>query len=298
MSTSTGPRTTSSRHGTTGRVLITGGAGQLARDITEAFRAADWEVDAPTRVQLDVTNRRAVLGFVEARRPRAIVNAAAWTNPQGCEDEPLRAWTLHAMAVRHLAEASRASGAHLCQISTDYVFDGSPGHSHDEWDTPVPTSVYGRSKFAGESEVPDGATVIRTSRLVGAHGNNVGRNVLRLARRSPDQRFGFDTHHKGCVTFTTDLAAVIERLVAERLPGMYHVTNPGVVTWYEFARTVLAAAGEDPDRVGAVDASRADVAITRPEYSVLENVALRAAGLDVLPPWQDSVGRFVASLSD
>lgn len=279
------------------RVLITGGGGQLATDLVERFTAMGWTVAAPTHAELDVTDRNAVLTVVDSTRPDAIVNTAAWCNPQGCEDDPTKAWAIHAMAVRHLGEAGRTSGAHLCQISTDYVFDGTPGRSHNEWDNPSPTSVYGRSKLAGEHETPDGATIIRTSRLVSRHGSNVGRNVLRLARKNPDQKFGFDSFHQGCVTFTTDLAVTVEALVAGRAPGIYHATNQGVSTWYEFARVVLSAAGEDPERVGAINADQQSGPLTRPEYSVLENVALGASGLPPLPDWRDSVGAFVASMT-
>lgn len=275
---------------------MTGGDGQLGRDLVERFDSCGWKVTAPARSRLDVTDRHAVLDLIGSTRPDVIVNAAAWTNPQGCEDEPARAWSVHAMAVRHLAEAARATGAHLCQISTDYVFDGSSATSHTEWDPPAPTSVYGRSKLAGEYEVPDGSTIVRTSRLVGRHGNNVGRNVLRLARKNPDQRFGFDSFHKGCITFTTDLARSVEHLVSERLPGVHHATNQGVTTWYEFARAVLAAAGEDPDRVAPIEATGTSGALTRPEYSVLENVALGSSSFGTLPDWQESLGPFVASL--
>lgn len=285
-------------HDGRGSVLVTGGSGQLARDLASRFAATGWTVHAPTREELDVSDRRAVLAMVDDTEPDVIVNAAAWTNPQGCEDEPRRAWAVHTMAVRHLAEACRSTGAHLCQISTDYVFDGTPGRSHTEWDPPIPTSVYGRSKLAGEHEVPDGATVIRTSRLVGRHGNNVGRNVLRLARRNPDQGFGFDSYHRGCITFTTDLSVAVERIAHERMPGVFHVTNQGVTTWYEFARAVLEAAGEDPDRVSPVDGSRNPAMATRPEYSVLENVALAASGMALLPEWRESVTAFVGSLHD
>lgn len=276
-------------------VLITGGGGQLATDLVERFGTQGWQVHAPAHTDLDVADRASVLASVATIRPDAIVNAAAWTNPQGCEDDPARAWATHAMAVRHLAEASRATDAHLCQISTDYVFDGAPGGIHTEWDTPAATSVYGRSKLGGEHEVPDGATIVRTSRLISHHGNNVARNVLRLAATNPGQQFRFDATHQGCPTFTTDLAATVEVLVAARLPGVYHVTNQGVTTWYEFARAVLREAGDDPDRVAPFDGPGPTGPLARPRSSVLANVALPAAGLGLPPTWQESLGRFVSA---
>lgn len=274
------------------KVLITGGAGQLARDLAERFVTKGWELAAPTHAELDVTDRAAVIGRVSTARPDAIVNAAAWTDPQGCEEDPGKAWAVHAMAVRHLSEAARATGAHLCQISTDYVFDGAAGGVHTEWDPPAPTSVYGRSKFGGELEVPDGATIVRTSRLISRHGNNVARNVLRLSAANPDQQFRFDAQHRGCPTFTVDLAATVEALVSARLPGIYHVTNQGVTTWFEFARAVLEAAGRDPGRVAPFEGGQVNGPLARPDYSVLDNVALPAAGLALLPDWRTSLARF------
>lgn len=275
------------------RVLITGGSGQLGTDLIERFSTSGWQTSAPTHDELDVTDRTAVLRHVSTVEPDAIVNAAAWCDPQGCEDDPVRAWAVHAMAVRHLAEASRATGAHLCQISTDYIFDGAPGGTHTEWDRPEPTSVYGRSKLGGEHEVPDGGTIVRTSRLIGRHGNNVARNVLRLASENPNQQFRFDATRRGCATFTTDLTTSVESLVRARLPGTYHITNQGVTTWYEFARAVLVLAGHDPERVTPFDGPAPAGALGRPESSVLDNMALAAAGLPLLPTWQASLRGFV-----
>lgn len=279
----------------TGRssVLVTGGGGQLARDVVRRCTERGWRVQAPSHAELDVTDRTAVLAWLSSSRVDVVINAAAWCDPNGCEADAQRAWAVHAMAVRHLAEACRTTGAHLCQISTDYVFDGTPGTSHTEWDPPAPVSVYGRSKLGGEHEVPDGATIVRTSRLLSLHGNNVARNVLRLAATNPDQQFRFDAFHRGCVTFTTDLAGVIETIAAARLPGVYHVTNQGVTTWYEFVQALFALAGHDPGRVGAVEAPGSAGPLDRPEYSVLDNVALPAAGLELLPEWRTSAARFV-----
>lgn len=279
------------------KILITGGNGQLATELALVFSTHGWQVNAPGHEELDVTDRTAVLEAVEGIKPHAVINAAAWTNPVGCDEDPARAWAIHAMAVRHLAEACRNHGAYLCQISTDYVFDGSPNNSHTEWDRPAPTCTYGQSKLGGELEVPDGHTIVRTSRLISHHGNNVGRNVLRLATTNRDQEFKFDAHHKGCVTFTADLAEVIHTLVTEHRPGIYHVTNSGPHTWFEFVQTMLAQAGLDPNRVGPLPTDTALPGPIRPEYSVLENVALAASGISPPGPWCDSLEKFIASAS-
>lgn len=274
-------------------VLITGGQGQLAQDLVRRFTEGGWQVAAPSHADFDITDRAAVLDRISSLRPDVVVNAAAWTDPEGCEADPARAWATHAMAVRHLAEGARSTSAHLCQISTDYVFDGTPGGAHTEWDAPAATSVYGRSKLGGENEVPDGATIVRTSRLVCRHGNNVARNVLCLAAANPDQQFRFDDSQRGCVTFTSDLAGAIESVAATRMPGTYHVTNQGVTTWYQFVRALLQYAGHDPARAAPFDGGAVTGKLARPESSVLENVALPAAGIDLLPEWRATLSGFV-----
>lgn len=280
--------------GSPNTVLITGGRGQLATDLASTFAAHGWDVRAPGHDELDITDRSAVNDLISSTRPTAVINAAAWTNPGGCEEDPLKAWSINAMAVRFLAEACASAGSHLCQISSDYVFDGAPGDSHTEWDRPLPTGIYGRSKLGGEMEVAPQHTVVRTSRLVSHHGNNVGRNVLRLATQNPDQQFRFDDHHKGCVTFTSDLAETVHTLVSERLPGIYHVTNQGTLTWFEFASALLRTAQLDPGRVAPFAPGTQIPGPVRPEHSVLDNVALRAAGLDTPPPWTESLAAFVS----
>ena len=147
------------------RVLITGAAGQVGRELVEIF--ADHEVIAANRGLLDVTSRDDVLQIVTTTRPDAIVHAAAWTAVDACEGDPDRAFLVNTLGARFVAEAARAVGAHLCQISTDYVFDGTKASPYVEWDEPNPQSVYGRSKLAGERALGPEATIVRTSsRLV------------------------------------------------------------------------------------------------------------------------------------
>jgi len=226
------------------RVLVTGAGGQLGRDVVAACRRVGDDVVAADHATLDVTDRDAVLGTVLSTVPDAVVHCAAWTAVDLCESDPARAYLHNALAVRWVAEAARRSGAHLVHMSTDYVFDGEQPEPYTEWDRPVPRSVYGRSKLAGEREALDGvpgAAVVRTSWLCGEHGANMVKTVLRLAGEHPVLTFVDD--QRGHPTFTADLALVLRRFAVERRPGLYHVTNQGAVSWYEFAGAVLAAAG-------------------------------------------------------
>lgn len=279
------------------RVLITGGTGQLGSELARAFAASgSWEVVAPGHAALDVGDRDAVLQATEAAGPDVVVHAGAWTAVDACESDPDRAFRVNALGTRHVAEGARRAGAHLCYVSTDYVFDGEADRPYTEWDDPGPRSVYGRSKLGGERACPPDATVVRTSWVCGARGANMVKTVLELAEGPGPLRFVAD--QRGCPTMAADLAAAIRRLSVDRRPGLFHVTNQGETTWYGLARAVLAAAGHDPGRVEPI--ATADLQpprpAPRPAYSVLDNAALRLSGLAPLPEWEDSLGRLVREL--
>jgi dTDP-4-dehydrorhamnose reductase len=279
------------------RVLITGAGGQVGHELVGAF--ADQDVIAAGHAELDVADRATVLAAVTTLMPDAIVHAAAFTAVDACETEVARAYTVNALGTRHVAEAARRVGAHLVYLSTDYVFDGTKPTPYDEWDVPHPQSVYGRSKYAGECEVaatPD-ATIVRIAWVFGAHGHNIVKTILALAAEHPTLRFVDD--QRGRPTAAADVAALIRRLVGERRPGLFHATNQGAVSWFEFARAVLESAGLDPARVEPISTTELDPPrpAPRPANSVLDDVALRLSGLPVLPHFRESLDRVVRALT-
>jgi dTDP-4-dehydrorhamnose reductase len=279
------------------RVLITGASGQVGHELVGAF--ADQDVIAAGHAELDVADRATVLAAVTTLMPDAIVHAAAFTAVDACETEVARAYTVNALGTRHVAEAARRVGAHLVYLSTDYVFDGTKPTPYDEWDVPHPQSVYGRSKYAGECEVaatPD-ATIVRIAWVFGAHGHNIVKTILALAAEHPTLRFVDD--QRGRPTAAADVASLIRRLVGERRPGLFHATNQGAVTWFEFARAVLESAGLDPARVEPISSAELDPPrpAPRPANSVLDDVALRLSGLPVLPHFRESLDRVVRALT-
>ncbi len=283
------------------RVLITGAAGQLGQDLVAAFRAGDRrdEVVAADRARLDVGDRDMVMQAVPLLRPDVVVHAGAWTAVDACEADPDRAFRVNALGTRNVAEAARLAGAHVLYVSTDYVFDGRAGRPYREWDDTNPLSVYGRSKLGGERELMTllpGSTIVRTSWVCGAHGANMVKSILRLAAERPELAFVDDQH--GCPTFTEDLAGMIVRLAGARLPGLFHVTNQGSTTWYQFARDVVTAAGRDPSMVRPIATSELDPhrAAPRPANSVLDNAALRLAGVALLPDHHEPLERTVKHL--
>jgi dTDP-4-dehydrorhamnose reductase len=186
-------------------------------------------------------------------------------------------------------------GAHVVQVSTDYVFDGTKPTPYVEWDPTHPMSAYGRSKRGGELEVDPASTIVRTAWVCGAHGGNMVKTVLRLADR-PELAFVDD--QRGSPTFTADLAQAIRRLAVARLPGTFHVTNQGETTWYGFVRDILEASGHDPGKVRPITTAELDPPrpAPRPANSVLDNAALRLGGLPLLPHYRDALGRLLREL--
>jgi dTDP-4-dehydrorhamnose reductase len=278
------------------RVLLTGARGQLGRELEAVFSPAGDEVASADQATFDLADRDAVLQAVGAVAPDAIVHAGAWTDVDGCEREPDRAYAVNALGTRNVAEAARACGARVCYVSTDYVFDGRADRPYHEWDATNPLSVYGRSKLAGESVLGPADTVVRTSWVCGRHGRNFVRTILSRAVEGEALTVVDDQH--GCPTFADDLAGMIRRLVVARRPGTFHVTNQGATTWYRFARDVVAAAGLDPGLVQPTTTAEMQPPrpAPRPAFSVLDNAALRLSGVPLLPEYHEPLERLVKEL--
>jgi dTDP-4-dehydrorhamnose reductase len=277
-------------------VLVTGAGGQLGTDVVAAFEASGHHVVGADHAALDVADRHQVLQAVTGLRPDLVVHAAAWTAVDACEADPDRAFAVNALGTRHVAEAARLVGAHVVAISTDYVFDGTSARPYVEWDQPNPQSVYGRSKLGGEQELDPASTLVRTAWVMGPHGHNMAKTVLRLLGEGRPLAFVDD--QRGSPTTTGDLAAAVHRLAVARQPGTFHVTNQGDTTWHGFACAVVAAAGGDPGSVRAIRTEELDPRrpAPRPAMSVLDNAALRLQGLPLLPDWEESVVRLVGEL--
>ena len=297
------------------RVLVTGGNGQLGRDLGDVLGgvvpdggvgpggagAGDIDLLSTDIDTLDIVDRAAVAEAFEGFRPQVVIHGGAFTAVDACESQPDTAYAVNALGTRHVAEAAVRVGAHLVYVSTDYVFDGTLDRPYGEWDDPNPQSVYGRSKRGGELEVAaigGPATIVRTAWVSGAHGSNMVKTVLRLAQADPDATLRFVDDQHGTPTFTADLAPAIVGLALDRRPGTFHVTNRGETTWFGFAGAVLSAAGLDPGRVEPISTEALDPPrpAPRPANSRLDNAALRLSGLPLLPEWTESLGRLVGVL--
>ena len=278
------------------RVLVTGAGGQLGQELVTAFSLAGDQVTACDHVLLDVADRDRVLQVVGAVVPDVVVHAGAWTDVDGCERDPDRAYAVNAMGTRHVAEGARAAGARVCYVSTDYVFDGRADRPYREWDATNPLSVYGRSKLAGEAALAATDTVVRTSWLCGRHGRNFVKTILGRATEGKELSVVDDQH--GCPTFADDLAGMVRRLAVERRPGVFHVTNQRQTTWYGFAREAVKAAGLDVGLVRPVSTDRMQPPrpAPRPAFSVLDNSALRLSGIPLLADHHEPLERLVKEL--
>ena len=259
------------------RILLTGARGQLGTDI--ALRLSDRdEVLAVDLPEFDLTDRDTSLGMVTQFSPDVILHCAAFTAVDRCEAEPETAWRANALATRFLADGARRVGAHVVYISTDYVFDGTKAGPYLEWDRPNPQSVYGRSKLGGELEIDANWSVVRTSWVCGEHGHNMVKTLLSLGEGTKPLSFVDD--QLGHPTFTSDLAGMAIKLGRERVPGTFHCTNQGAVSWYQVARTVFDLAGFDPERISPIMTTDLDPPrpAPRPANSVLDNFAWRHHG--------------------
>ncbi|WP_440708494.1 dTDP-4-dehydrorhamnose reductase [Herbiconiux sp. YIM B11900] len=270
------------------RYLITGAAGMLGRDLQDALEGRD--VVALTRSQLDITDPAAVAAAVSGID--VVFNCAAYTAVDAAETDEDAARVVNAVGPATLAEATAASGAKLFQISTDYVFQGDATSPYAEDEPRDPLNAYGRTKAGGETAVlglnPAGGYVVRTAWLYGRHGANFPATMLRLGRERDSVTVVAD--QVGQPTWTADLARQLVLLADSDAPaGIYHGTNSGQASWFEFAQATFQEAGLDPAKVGPTDSSQFVRPAPRPAYSVLGHDAWSRAGLPPMRPWRTAL---------
>lgn len=272
------------------RWLIAGAFGMLGRDLQRQLVAAGHDVTALSHRDLEVTDADAVEAAVAGHD--VVVNAAAFTRVDDAEVEIDAATAVNATGAANLASASALARARFVQISTDYVFDGHASTPYPE-DAPVsPLSVYGRSKADGERlarlAYPDGTVILRTAWLYGASGANFVSAILGLAAHK--DTVSVLTDQLGQPTWTVDLARQIVQTVDARVPaGIYHATNAGATSRFDFAREIFRLAGLDPERVIRSASGADDRPAPRPAYSVLGQDAWGTVGVRAMRPWQEAL---------
>jgi dTDP-4-dehydrorhamnose reductase len=273
------------------RLLLTGAAGMLGHDLTDAAARAGHDVIPLSHADLDVLDAAAVRAAVAAARPDAVVNCAAWTDVDGAEAEEAAATALNGDAAGHVAAAAAQAGAFAIQVSTDYVFDGTATEPYTESAPTGPRSAYGRSKLAGELAVaaaaPGAHAIVRTAWLFGRHGGNFVATMLRLAGERDALTVVDD--QVGCPTYTGHLAAALVEIAELRLAGIRHVAGAGACSWYDLAAATFAATGAD---VALTRGRTADLGrpAPRPAFSVLRS---ERPDNPALPPWQDGLTAYL-----
>jgi dTDP-4-dehydrorhamnose reductase len=274
------------------KTLIIGCSGQLGTEC-RSVRPDATGIDFP---ELDISNRFQCLEKLDQLRPDVIVNCAAYTAVDACETDST-CWKVNADGPKHLAEWAAGNGAFLVHVSTDYVFGGDRPlfEASVEADPTGPVSEYGRSKLAGEQAILESdapAAVLRTAWLYGRTGKNFLKTMLRLALQDPDREVRVVNDQFGSPTWARTLARQITFVAERRLTGVFHATSEGYCSWYELARRFLERM-DVPFRMAPCSTAEYPTPARRPANSILENAALKQAGVNLFDNWETELEQFV-----
>lgn len=277
------------------RIVITGANGQLGNEMRLlAGKQARFEFDFTDIQDLDLCDAEAVSAYFASKGPAYLVNCAAYTNVNKAESEEALAYQVNRDAIGNLARAAAENATKVLHVSTDYVFDGKGKRPYREDDAPCPASVYGRSKLAGEQVLrqycPD-SVIVRTAWLYSSFGNNFVKTMLRLGAQAPEVRVVAD--QVGTPTYAGDLAKALMQIIlsAEEdafVPGIYHFTNEGICSWYDFAREIFARSGINTP-LTAISTDDYPTPAQRPAYSVLDKSKIKNTYGLKIPEWQESL---------
>jgi dTDP-4-dehydrorhamnose reductase len=278
------------------KILICGAKGQLGSSIRElAVDFDDISFDFTDIEELDLLDSLSLNIYVKQTKPDFIINCAAYTAVDKAESEREKAFLLNAEAVKNLFLAANQCNARLIHISTDYVFNGRNHTPYKEHDLPDPDSVYGLSKLKGEMYLTDSdsTVIIRTAWLYSNYGHNFMKTVLRLGGEKEEIKMVCD--QVGTPTYAGDLAAALLQIISisaedssKFKPGIYHYSNEGVASWYDFAREIIDLSGLKT-RVLPIETSEYPLPAPRPQYSVLNKKKIRDTFGIVVPYWKDSL---------
>ena len=269
------------------RVLVTGANGQLGQELAEILPERGYEVVALSRGELDVVDHGAVDRAVENHSPKLVVNAAAYTDVDGCETETETAYAVNALGPRNLALSCERRGCELLHVSTNYVFDGRAGRPYEPFDPPNPISAYGRTKLAGEEYVRNLSSrwyVVRSAGVYG-RGHNFVRTMLRVAKERDTLKVKDDEFISP--TYARDLAEGIAEVIEAGLYGLYHLTNSGTCSWYEFSCEIFSLSGVEVEVV-PIPASEYPLPAPRPANGVLS-----ALGSPSLRHWREALADYL-----
>ena len=274
------------------KILITGCNGQLGNEMQLLEKENPQHTYFNTDVaELDITDQKAIEKFVSENAIDGIVNCAAYTAVDKAEENQDLCMKLNATAPDHLAQAIEKRGGWMIQISTDYVFDGTNHKPYTEADSVCPNSTYGRTKLAGEQAVMAGckkSMIIRTAWLYSTFGNNFVKTMIRLGKEKPELGVIFD--QIGTPTYARDLAVAIFAAINQGIvPGIYHFSNEGVISWYDFTKAIHRIAGITTCRVRPLHTEEYPTPANRPHYSVLDKTKIKQTYGIEIPYWEESL---------
>lgn len=275
------------------KVLVTGVSGQLGHDAAKELMRRGIPFLGVSSRELDITDRDAVRRVMNVYRPDAVLHCAAWTKVDLAEDEPEMCMRVNADGTRYIAEACRECGTKLLYVSTDYVFPGTGVKPWETDDKTGPLNVYGQSKLAGEAavqELLEQYFIVRTSWVIGEHGNNFARTMLRLAEDHRELRVVGD--QIGSPTFTADLAPLLCEMIGTQAYGIYHAANEGFCSRAELAEAVFRLTGKD-NIVHPVSTEEYAAKAIRPKNSRLSKRSLDDGGFSRLPDWEEALVRML-----
>ena len=281
--------------------LIAGANGQLGRCLQQTLESNSIEYTAYSKREIDITDYSRVCDVIRRVKPDIVVNAAAYTNVDQAEIDQSEAFAINQAGVVNLANASKMINARLIHFSTDYVFSGESTKPWRVSDATNPVSKYGESKLAGESEIariyPENSIIVRTAWLYSPFGKNFYKTMLTKAVTS-QEIVRVVNDQIGQPTNANDLAELTLRAISKRAsPGIYHGTNSGACSWFEFAKFVFEIAGEDVNRVIPVPSSEFATKAQRPKYSALDSQKWLEFGVEPLGPWKESVRRLLPTMT-
>ena len=275
------------------KVLVLGAQGMLGKDLVPILSLKN-QVLGRDVDDFDITDEKKVAKEIESLGPRIVVNAAAYTDVDGCEAKKDLAFSVNADAVRNIALGCKAIGARMIHLSTDYVFDGSSAIPYREEDPPAPLNVYGVSKLQGERnirEILENHLIIRTEWLYGRQGKNFVDTILRLAIQQEEIRVVND--QQGSPTFTRDLGWAIDWLLQEKTVGTIHVTNSGSCSWFEFARKILQGKQKNTVRIIPITSEELVRPAKRPANSVLDCSRFQQITGQKMRPWEEALKEYL-----
>ncbi|MDD1504947.1 dTDP-4-dehydrorhamnose reductase [Lysinibacillus sp. CNPSo 3705] len=275
------------------KIMVTGANGQLGQELVKQLSNSQHDLYAFTKQELDISNIEQVTTICNNVQPDIIINAAAYTNVDGAETNRELAFQVNATGQRNLAVAAEKIGAKICYISTDYVFNGQADSPYNEYMNVEPLGVYGQSKYAGEFLTQTLSTkyfIVRTAWVYGEFGPNFVKTMLKLAEEKTE--IGVVHDQIGSPTYTVDLAEFLIELVQTEKYGIYHCTNNGTCSWYEFAKAIFNIANKNVI-VNPLTSEQFPRPAKRPAYSVLGDLALKINGFTPRRHWKAALYEYI-----